>query len=340
MHTLYIEHEVRDHPRTRELTARFSDAHQVSIERYTDVFNAPAQDFRTQKQNPALIIARKHGRRVLPTPPDYHIGGRHNFYFSHMLNCIYDCRYCFLQGMYRSANYVVFVNFEDFLDDIATQAAALDGPSWYFSGYDCDSLALEPVTGFIGHCLDRFEAVPNAWLELRTKSTQIRHLLARQPLERCVVAYSLSPEPVVAAEEHRTPSLRKRIDALKALQDAGWRIGLRFDPVLQADNFEQLYGELFESVFEALDTRTIHSVSLGTFRLPKPFFRKMTKLYPESKLLAADLQPRAGMISYPGDREAHMLAFCEERILSQVRDDQYFPCFSRDAVNGSFTQVG
>ena len=30
-----------------------------------------------------------------------------------MYNCIYDCRYCFLQGMYSSANFVLFVNFEE-----------------------------------------------------------------------------------------------------------------------------------------------------------------------------------------------------------------------------------
>ena len=37
-----------------------------------------------------------------------------------MLNCLYDCRYCFLQGMYRSANYVLYVNYEDFTKDIDT----------------------------------------------------------------------------------------------------------------------------------------------------------------------------------------------------------------------------
>ena len=31
-----------------------------------------------------------------------------------MLNCIYDCKYCFLQGMFNSANYLVFVNYQDF----------------------------------------------------------------------------------------------------------------------------------------------------------------------------------------------------------------------------------
>ena len=35
-----------------------------------------------------------------------------------MYNCLYDCSYCFLQGLYSSADYVVFVNYEDFLEDI------------------------------------------------------------------------------------------------------------------------------------------------------------------------------------------------------------------------------
>ena len=35
---------------------------------------------------------------VHPVPATYGIGGDENYYFSHMLNCLYDCRYCFLQG--------------------------------------------------------------------------------------------------------------------------------------------------------------------------------------------------------------------------------------------------
>ena len=31
-----------------------------------------------------------------------------------MYNCLFDCRYCFLQGMYNSSNFVIFVNYEDF----------------------------------------------------------------------------------------------------------------------------------------------------------------------------------------------------------------------------------
>lgn len=315
-------------PRTKNILAKYPNARQVLIDRYTEVFNAPAQNFRTQKNNPALILAHKHGKHVLPTPPGYHIGGDNNYYFSHMLNCIYDCRYCFLQGMYRSANYVVFVNYEEFFEDIKIQSELHDKPSWYFSGYDCDSLALEPMTHFIEACLDAFATMPKAMLEIRTKSTQIRNLLARPAIDNCVIAYSLSPSAIVSEEEHKTPSLAKRIAALKSLQDNGWKIGLRFDPLLKADNFEQLYSELFEQVFKELNISAIHSVSLGPFRLPKPFFKKMIRLYPESRLLAADMSMRDNMLSYDVQTESQLLSYCESQLQNYIQPEQYFPCVS------------
>lgn len=328
MDTIYIEKDVMSLPRTQAILSKYPNARQVTINRYTDVFNAPAQNFRVQKNNPALILARKHGNKVLPTPPDYHIGGENNYYFSHMLNCIYDCRYCFLQGMYRSANYVVFINYEDFFSDIKMQSEVHQQPSWYFSGYDCDSLALEPLTLFIESCLDAFAQMPQANLEIRTKSTQIRNLLARPAIDNCVIAYSLSPEAIVSAEEHKTPSLAKRITALKSLQQHGWKVGLRFDPLLKSSNFEQLYDNLFEQVFTQLNTQDIHSVSLGPFRLPKPFFKKMIRLYPESKLLAANMNQRDNMLSYDEQTEKHLISYCEQKLQSYIRPTQYFPCVS------------
>jgi len=294
--TLYIEEEVASHPRTLELLERYSSARQVPIQRFGDVFNASSQNFRAQKQAPALILAEKSGRRVLPTPPGYHIGGTNNFYFSHMLNCVYDCRYCFLQGMYRSGNHVVFVNFEDFFDDIETTAAQHVEPSWFFTGYDCDSLALDPMTGFVDACLNHFENNHQVQLELRTKSTQIRPLLKRKAMDNVVAAFSLSPKAIVASEEHGTPSLEKRLDALQRLQTAGWKIGLRFDPLLYA-----------------------------AFRLPKGFHKRMVTLYPDARLLATGLVPRGSSVSYPHEVERTMVDFCEKRIRSTLRDDQYFP---------------
>jgi len=296
MDTIYIERDILKLPRTKAILDRYPLARQIEIDRYSDVFNAPGQNFRVQKSNPALILANKHGNRVIATPPGYHIGGQNNYYFSHMLNCIYDCRYCYLQGMYRSANYVLFVNYDDFFEDIRAKTDSHQEPSWFFSGYDCDSLALEPMTKFMADCLDAL--------------------------------YSLSPEPIVSQEEHKTPSLDKRLTALKTLQQDGWKIGLRFDPLLKTDNAEQLYNHFFEQVFSELDQSAIHSVSLGPFRLPKPFFKKMIRLYPESKLLAANMNVRENMISYDEKTETDLLNYCETQLQEYITPEQYFPCVS------------
>ena len=104
--TIYIEDNLGAHPRARRLLDRFPDARVIPCRHYTEVFNPSAQSFDLQKQKPSLILARKHGNLVLPVPEGFGIGDGPNYYFSHMLNCLYDCRYCFLQGMFRSAHYV------------------------------------------------------------------------------------------------------------------------------------------------------------------------------------------------------------------------------------------
>jgi hypothetical protein len=138
---IYIEQAVSAHPTTQAIRRRFPDAQIIPIERYSEVFNRKAQNFRLQKNRPALILAAKHEGFVLPAPPGYGLGMPCNFYMSHMLNCVYDCRYCFLQGMYRSAHYVLYVNFEDFKAAMAATVTTTDAATCFFSGYDCDSLA-------------------------------------------------------------------------------------------------------------------------------------------------------------------------------------------------------
>ena len=327
--TIYIEEAVASHPRMAMLLQRYPEATQISCERYGEVFNRKAQNFRLQKLKPSLIAARKHQGRVLPSPPEYRIGEGDGYYFSHLLNCLYDCRYCFLQGMYRSAHYVWFLNYEEFAEDI--RALAMQGPSWFYSGYDRDSLALDPVTGFAEFALELFSSLPaHANLELRTKSTQIRALLAREPLSNVVTAFSFTPEAVGAALEAKVPGIEKRLAAMVKLQRAGWPVGLRLDPLIYTRDYRDQYQQLFQTLFnnpaQPLDPLQLHSVSLGPFRLPKGYFETMRKLYPQEKLFAGPLQQRGGMVSYEQELEREMIATVEKLLLEFIPDEIYFPC--------------
>jgi spore photoproduct lyase len=325
--TIYIEEAILQHPRVVEIVARFPQARKIICSRYGEVFNPKAQNFRLQKQQPALILAEKYKNFALPAPLGYGIGAIRNYYFSHMLNCLYDCRYCFLQGMYQSANYVLFINYEDFQHDIKQLCAeSPDEKLHFFSGYDCDSLALEPVTGFAEQFLPFFATLPNAWLELRTKSTQVRSLLSREPLPRCIVAFSLSPDEIAKKVEAKAPSLERRLDALCKLQEQGWQIGLRFDPLIYQSGYQQQYRQFFEQIFARINLHQLHSVSLGVFRLPENFFKKVHKLYPEEKLFAGPLVSQQGMVSYKQELEQDMMGYCTEQILTYISADKFFPC--------------
>lgn len=324
---VYVEREVKDHHRTLAILNRLKNANVVEIGRYAEVFNPKSQNFRLQKNNPALIIAKKNKGFVLPTPEGYGVGSDKNFYFSHMLNCLYDCRYCFLQGMYPSAHYLLFVNYKDFVDDIKRKAQENpDANYWFFSGYDCDSLALEPITHFSDYMLGAIKKIPNAYLELRTKSTQIRHLLKQQPNPKVINAFSFTDAYSHQQLEKGVASIAKRLEAMKKLQDHGWILGLRFDPLVYHANYQKNFKQLLASVFKVLDAQRIHSVSLGIFRMPKQTFKNMVDLYPQEKLFNQSFHIKNNLISYQQTRADEMMDFCSKELLNIISEEQFFPC--------------
>lgn len=326
---VYIEEEVRDHPRTHSILAKLSgDVKVIACDNYKEVFNPKKQNFRIQKKNPALILAKKSGRRVLRTPEGFGIGGTQNYYFSHMLNCIYDCRYCFLQGMYPSAYHVIFVNYEDFANDISdiTHSQQDSTPNYFFSGYDCDSLAFDPVTGFLDHFLPVFAKHPNAILELRTKSTSIRSLQQHDPYDNCVVAFSFTPHAMSQNIEHGVPSVEKRIVAMQKLAQQGWKIGLRFDPMIYASDFEFHYRELIRSIFVRIKESSIHSVSIGPLRFPTKMYNKIVELYPEEPLLSQPLFRRGKQVSYPEEIENNMKTYIINSLKEYISEQLIFEC--------------
>jgi len=79
-------------------------------------------------------------------------------------------------------------------------------------------------------------------------------------------------------------------------------------------------------VFAKLDLSRLHSVSLGVFRLPEAFYKKIAGLYPDEKLFASPFEQRQGMVSYPESLEQEMMGFCGERLLNYIPEGKFFPC--------------
>ena len=326
--TIYIEEPILDHPKTREILNRFPKADVIHCGRYTEIFNLRAQNFRFQKKRPALILARKHGRCVLPAPQEYNIGADRNFYFSHMLNCLYDCRYCFLQGMYQSAHYVLFVNYEDFesgMDEILTNENPDGEQLCFFSGYDCDSLAMESVTGFVGHFLPFFEKRPHAWLELRTKSLQTRVLTQRAPMNNVIVSFTLTPDIIAKEVEHGAPALKARLNKVHELTREGWAVGLRFDPLIPWPGFKKIYPGFFEEVFSKLSADSVHSATIGPMRFPSSMYDRTVKLYPDDKMFAMfPLEKKNGQATFSPELEESLVSLAAQSLGHFLPEEKIF----------------
>ena len=281
--TIFIEKKIFEHPRTTKILNVIKARNIIKIDHYGEIFNRNRQNFRIQKDNLNYIIATKKNNLVIPTPTSTTLVK--GYYFSHMYNCIYDCDYCFLQGHFNSAYHVYFINYEDFEKAIVNESRKTKTKTWFFSGYDCDSLASEKITGFAEHFVPLFSRLENSILELRTKSSRTAELLKIKPNPNVVCAFSLNPQNIINLFEKGTPSLSSRMRAVKSLSEKGWKIGLRFDPLILAARHKDDYLELFELAVNCIPKDSIHSVSIGSLRLSESHHKKMVKNDMRNQLL-------------------------------------------------------
>ena len=96
--------------------------------------------------------------------------------------------------MYSSANYVLFVNYEDYYEEIKKISITNKKNNiTLFSGYDCDSLAFESTSNFMSYLIKKMPKYENVELEIRTKSTYSK-LFSKKIIKNIIIAYSFTPE--------------------------------------------------------------------------------------------------------------------------------------------------
>lgn len=144
-----MERGVKDHPRTKKILAKFPQAQVVWIDHYKDVFCRRGQDYLRQHRAQSLILAAKQGTLIYPgAPVCQNFGNSYFYYTSCVMNCIYDCEYCYLKGMYPSAHLVIFVNLEVIFAEVKKIIAQHE--MYLCVSYDTDLLELEEITGYAG----------------------------------------------------------------------------------------------------------------------------------------------------------------------------------------------
>lgn len=301
---LYVEKRVLHHPQTRFIMEKFDNSAIVLIDHYKEVFNRPNQSFAAQSNSKKLILAHKEGK-FLHEGSQYSDGFEHQqfFYASSVMGCLYDCDYCYLQGLYPSANTVLFVNLEDAFEQLLPY---LDQDTLVATSYDTDTLAIESLTRQTRRWLEFAQSQENLHLEIRTKSANVKPFKNLKPNNHVVLAWTLSPQKIIDRYEHATPSLAQRLRAIKEAAEAGWNVRVCIDPVIYTDEFETLYPELIDTLFQHIDPAAITHLTLGSFRMSTPHLRALKKLR-RSDVAFYPYEVHNDMATYPEAIESAIL---------------------------------
>ncbi len=313
---IYVEQKIKDHPNTLRIIERFPQAQVVNINNYKEVFNRPKQDYIYQSKSRKLILAEKKPPFFYPGAEVCHDFGYTNFYYtSTILNCIYNCAYCYLKGMFETANLLFFVNIEDYF---ASLAKFISKEKIFLAvSYESDLLALEHIFPYTKHWLNFAKQHHHILIEIRTKSANYHLIKEIPPLDNVILAWSLTSHELHARYEDLTPNILARIKNIKEAVSAGWQVRLSFDPIIIYPDWVKGYQQLINYLFQEVPPAKIYDLSLGVFRMGKDYLKNMKKTS-ESDLIYYPFSLIDGVYTYEKEIEDKLLAQVTEMLLAHV----------------------
>lgn len=320
---IYYETGLENHPGAKAVFDRFPNAVKIPVRRYTDVFNRTGQDYAVQMKAQSIILAEKHGSLIYPGAKVCHdFGSDRFFYTASAINCIYDCAYCWLKGMYGSANLVIFLNLEDYFQ--AAEELLKEGPMYLSLSFESDLPAIEAITNHIA-AWNRF-TLDHAGLtaEVRTKCANTSLFDSLVPDDRFIFAYTLSPQPVIESMEHGTASLTERLRAIRAAMAKGFPVRICFDPMILIPEWKAAYEAMMETIAGAVPLEAVRDFSIGTYRQSDAYQRRMRRRFPESAVVQYPYETVNGYAQYPAAVKQEMEQFLRQLLAEHTVEEKIF----------------
>jgi len=145
----------------------------------------------------------------------------------------------------------------------------------------CDSLAIPKWTAkVLEKVIPILERYPGNKLLFLTKAgkNNIYFLLNNPEFSRFVItSFSLNPQYVINNFEIGTAPLDCRLEAAQKLQEKGYEVRFRIDPIIPVEKWYVHYSELIKTIFEGFDVEP-ERITIGSLR-----GLKKTILYAKNK---------------------------------------------------------
>lgn len=262
--------------------------------------NPPTSSYRKGKQNLHFTSKKGEVMDTCATISDKYICCNVKVIKS-VSNCPFDCSYCFLQNYLNDGNSKVVKDIQAMIEEVKEKCAKEPNRLFRIGTWELgDSLAFENESKQAQHLIEEFKSIPNAVLELKTKSNIVDPILKSDHQLKTVVSWSLNTNFIIETQEHKTARLHERLEALKKVTDAGFLVGLHFDPTIIHENWEYEYEQLIEGVFKNTNPKQIAWISLGSLRFNPEMKKKIEENFPKTAITYTEMvKGDDGKVRYP-----------------------------------------
>lgn len=181
--------------------------------------------------------------------------------------CNFDCAWCYLNGTlrFRPMGKRPYVKDENKIKQHLTEYFnEVTRPTLLNSGELCDSL-VNDGNGFLlsKDIIPIFKTQNIHKLLILTKSANVKDILNSNSQKHVIASFTVNSFDVAKRWEKKAPSPKRRIEAAKKLDDEGYEVRLRIDPIVPIKNWKDEYLDLVDSIFSNI---TPERITLGSLR--------------------------------------------------------------------------
>jgi len=247
--------------------------------------------------------------------------------------CHYACDFCFLKLTYRNAYpYITLrAHMDRTIEQISKRLSGSNIPVMFNTGELADSLSMEHLTGHAGELIFWFGSTANGYMFELTKSDNVDSILDLPHNKRTIIAWSMNNAEVSRKFEIGAPPFDRRLVAARKVQDAGYPLRIRLDPIIPIPGWQDAYADTINKIFTEIQPERI---TIGTLRFEEAFYRmRNTLLGPDSELLKFNLEPmfppklfegskkpKSGKYSFSFEKRIEIFSF----VIGQIR--RYSDC--------------
>jgi len=276
----------------------------IKVEDPLDAFDSLEQAYKEAKETLVLRARKTSFVKRFSSIPKGTICTR--FYqFTPELGCSFACHYCYLEKTLRYPNLMFpthFTNYDKMIHDIEKTLNKKKYSILFNMGELADSRAWDHLTEFSKMIVPFIANTKNGYLYMLSKSGNYKNFIGlehrdKQGRTRIIQVASVNAPIVCGLIEEKTASLEDRIYAMRKLQEDGYKIRYRIDPIMpfgelfynglimEYENFRKT-AEMYEPTLDIIFSMTHPElITLGTYRPYPGLQHYLSKRFPNSHVL-------------------------------------------------------